>query len=310
MNKNEIGDKEKLRDVAIELSKAIKDRRIKAKIDSIITKNFDEIITLSRTLPQMGKEVREEDLKLAYDLFEVSKEDLKTCKILYIQNIFNFAVYHIQQSIEKLAKAYGLTLGYISRDDLRKCSHTTPRVFIQMLQDNFIGRLMSIFNQFGVDASNVSEVRKLFFEKKSKESLIELEKEVAFFDKRKIMMWIDTGKNIREKLKKKQREIDETLEKLEKIAKNMSQITQDEKDQIISVCQSVRNRFKVDFISNFIMLYILSVITFPHFSSTRYPDGKIKPSHYKPGLGVVDCLDEIIKEVEHCIKFYTSLLAP
>ncbi len=176
-----------------------------------------------------------------------------------------------------------------------------------MLQDKFIGQLVSIFNGFGVDISNVREVQKLFFERKS---LVELEKEVAFFDKRKIMTWINSGKNIREKLKKKQREIDETLEKLEKIAKDIPQITQDEKQQIMSVCQLLRNRFKVDFISNFIMLYILSVITFPHFSSTRYPDGKIKPSHYKPGLGIVDCLDKIIEEVEHSIKFYTYFFTP
>ncbi len=96
MNKNEIENKEKLRNVVLKLSKAIKNKRIKAMVSSMISRNFDEIIALSGTLAQMNKGVTEKDLELAHDFFKISKEDLKTGKILYTQNIFNFAVYHIQ----------------------------------------------------------------------------------------------------------------------------------------------------------------------------------------------------------------------
>ena len=45
----------------------------------------------------------------------------------------------------------------------------------------------------------------------------------------------------------------------------------------------------------------LALITFSHWSFTRYPNGRIKPSNYN-NLGITHCLDELISKIEDIVN--------
>jgi len=66
-----------------------------------------------------------------------------------------------------------------------------------------------------------------------------------------------------------------------------------------------------NFVASFIALYILymlSVITYPHFSYTRYPDSEVKPSEYNENLGIVKKSPEIWNLLEESIATIEKFL--
>lgn len=278
--------------------KVVKDKRIRKIIRSIPE---EDLIVLSNLLP-LNQNIPKNNLMPSYDFLKLSKDDLLACKILCNNDILHFAVYHLQQSVEKLAKAYGLASGYISINKLRSDGHVTPYVFIKLLQEDFLQKLLEVFeNVHEFNEIKISKLKKLF----SKEKTLE---EIALFNKKIIDNWLEVGKNIRKNLKEKGNEIKSTIEKIDKEVWKISQLTLKEKEKIHELLTSLNIPLLLEVVSNLIMLYILSVITFPHSSFTRYPDGNVKPTHYKKGLGIVDCLDEIVKETEYCIRVLEEFL--
>jgi len=49
-------------------------------------------------------------------------------------------------------------------------------------------------------------------------------------------------------------------------------------------------------------LFIASLLTFPHESFTRYPDGAIKPGEYTKSMGVVAHTPELIRRMERALR--------
>jgi hypothetical protein len=52
------------------------------------------------------------------------------------------------------------------------------------------------------------------------------------------------------------------------------------------------------FVAEVINPYFLSIITYPHESYTRYPDGEIKPEDYNEDLGIVQMCKDICNSLE------------
>lgn len=274
------------------LSRTIKDRRIKRIIRKI---SNEELIRLSQLLPQA---IIKENMALSCDFLDLSKDDLLACKILYEKSIFHLATYHLQQSVEKLTKSYALILGYITPEELRRNGHITPQVFVKLLQEKISQQFLKLFeNIHELDENRLNELKNLF----SKRHLLE---EIASMDKEKIIVWLETGKQIKQKLKNIEGEIKSQIKKIDNKILKFRKISKNDRNKIHEMFISWDVVSIINLVSNFIMMYILSVITFPHFSFTRYPDGKIKPTDYKRGLGVIDCLDDLIKETECCIRFF------
>lgn len=59
--------------------------------------------------------------------------------------------------------------------------------------------------------------------------------------------------------------------------------------------------FDIKTVSSFVTLYLLSVITYPHFNYTRYPDLEVNPKEYA-GLGITKSYLDIYKNVDECIN--------
>lgn len=70
--------------------------------------------------------------KLTRDFLDSSKRDLAAYRSLYSKgNNYANSIYHLQQSVEKLVKSWGLKSGKISESDLkRKVSHRPGKIMI------------------------------------------------------------------------------------------------------------------------------------------------------------------------------------
>ena len=61
--------------------------------------------------------------KVAFDFAVIAKKDFLAAKILYREKLYAQAVYALQQSVEKSAKAFGLMLGILKINEVRSVSH-------------------------------------------------------------------------------------------------------------------------------------------------------------------------------------------
>ena len=81
------------------------------------------------------------------EFFKISKDDLKISKLLYKKKYFAASIYHLQQSVEKLTKAYLLKTRFIDRKDLSKISHKTPKGILKILEDESIKKDINILEK-------------------------------------------------------------------------------------------------------------------------------------------------------------------
>lgn len=63
-----------------------------------------------------------------------ARDDLKAARCLYEGGLYAQAVYHVQQSIEKSSKFWGLTLRMFSYEDLKKLGHNPHKVFKKLFE--------------------------------------------------------------------------------------------------------------------------------------------------------------------------------
>jgi len=107
---------------------------------------FDDISKLTEKLakPPSQRRIRE-----AQDNLDLARQDLMSSKLNYDAKIFNLACYHVQQSVEKTAKAYYKLLGVLDDEAIRRTSHDTPELFLRMVE-------LPWAQSFGELAKNVS----------------------------------------------------------------------------------------------------------------------------------------------------------
>ena len=62
-------------------------------------------------------------------LFETAKKDLQASKYLYNNALYPQAIFHIQQSVEKATKCFGMIFGIISEKELKKIGHNPIKIY-------------------------------------------------------------------------------------------------------------------------------------------------------------------------------------
>jgi hypothetical protein len=75
-------------------------------------------------------------MNLTLSFFKTAENDLKTAKLLYDHRMYAQAIFYLQQSIEKLSKAFGLKLDLLKPKDIKKVSHHTAQVFTQHMYED------------------------------------------------------------------------------------------------------------------------------------------------------------------------------
>ncbi|MEM0328696.1 MAG: HEPN domain-containing protein [Thermoproteota archaeon] len=239
-----------------------------------------------KMLQNQNLEKQKENRNLAMGFLKCAKDDIAATKLLYENQVFSLSVYHLQQAVEKTTKAYGLILSIISKEELMEIKHKSPLVFIKLLEKSWVTKYIGIIKMLNPEIkTNIDDVEKIINEKQ--DELAKMPKTVirsflTSIQKMKVILqtqihpWIVISLDLLKPL---------LCGQTEKLKKSIDEV------------------FRSGVITSFIGLYLLSVITYPHYIFTRYPDGEIKPSdYYSSRLEIVECITDILSEVEACIN--------
>jgi len=248
------------------------DQKINNKKKEIILTQIGSISTIIKS-PASKKE-----LKLGILFLKESEMDLLRAKRAYSEIDYSDSIYHLQQSAEKLTKAFGLIQGNISNKDLRKINHKTPRAFITMIK-NRVGLVELVKDlQLGIN-TDTNQVEFIINSK---------DKEIALMSVDQIIALLSIGDVIKRTFAS--RKVDDIFKKI---------IT----DLASLQGKKIRNHdFSIsDYSASFIKLFLVAVITYPHESFTRYPDRDIKPSQYTDSMGIVKAAPQVFDVLHESI---------
>lgn len=206
------------------------------------------------------KDIDSEQIEL---LDSKSRNDLKLAKIAYDIKDYGNAVFHLQQSVEKTVKAYGLLLGVINnpKDEI---GHKTPKVYLKMLRFSWISDLSNIITPNINIQKNISKLDSLV--QKDNNSL-ELDKSIPFF-----LDWYESS--------------------FKQAVKGFS------KTEVKTIINEVKHRYGIDIKEIYMMqleygllLYLFSFVTWIYAIKPRY-EGEYNQ------LNIIRYFNEIVKLLE------------
>ncbi len=228
-----------------------------------------------------------EDFNLGIDFFREAEKDLKRSKRSYLEKDFSDSIYHLQQTAEKIMKAYGLVQGTFTKKDLFDIQHQTPKAFIKMIQEEkiqlYIQSLKQIYPNLNTDINPLKEI----IETK--------DQELALLKTEHINIWLDLAKNIEEALDKVN--LDETL-------RNVLPNLAEAQGKKISYPSFSTMKFSIVFMK----MYLIATLTYPHEVYTRYPDREIKPSQYTEDLGIVKAAPQLFIILDEALDFLVKFI--
>ena len=127
----------------------LKNPKSRLIIKNILSNHIKDLFEILVELDQDPQKIFGRYTNLSRGYVECSKNDLYPCKILYKENEHHsLAIYHLQQSIEKLTKAYGLSFGFTSRNELQKAGHTSPLIFLTLCQKKITKKYIGLSDIF------------------------------------------------------------------------------------------------------------------------------------------------------------------
>jgi HEPN domain-containing protein len=245
-------------------------------------------------------------MDVAQKLFNYGKIDLEASNLLYKENIYPLAIYHLQQAIEKITKAYFLESGMIELEELypkgttnkkETVGHLSPKALILAIEKKEIKSNLEILFR----CSNFSKIDS-DKEAKKLRSLIRKRIKVAKISENEINQVVKTFRTTYKVLKAKlpKREMRHKIHLFNLSVSSQIKKIKEFKDEIRDI-DNVLKYLEKDATKNVernfvaLNLYLLSIITFPHFISTRYPKEKrgLSPEDYNKELGIVKAFPQL-----------------
>ena len=251
--------------------------------------------------------------KMAKQFAKCAEVDLYASKVLYSKKDYSNAIFHLQQAVEKLAKAYTLQTGFMTIEEIKGVRHDTPEVFLKLLTKKRIWPIFDMVNEISevkVDTKQLPEVRKI--SKRIKK--IGMKVEVARFSREQIKSILTLCDGIEKGFQKARSVYDQKIAILKNQSKELWNMLKPQLEMLAlhadpnmseKTVKNMLENFKPEFLdrsANFIELFILSIITYPHAVFTRYPDGDVMQEDYLPGLGIVDEIEGIWIILERCMS--------
>jgi hypothetical protein len=246
-------------------------------------------------IPEDEKKMRQLEAK---SFLGAAEEDFKSAKILYESEIYSAAIYHLQQAVEKFVKAYMLMVFGLTKKEIRDyVGHDSPKAFLKLL-DKFKKVLNPALLLTGKAHSFNDQVPKISDQDIHKiENLIKTNRgHIAKMSSKEIEHLITLAYELNEILdnpKNQEMIKDSIISAFEALIKNPNKIGASVKDrkEIIKMIENTDITFKDH--SKIPVLYLLSIITYPHVTFARYPNKILSPDKYDKTLGIVQCFDKI-----------------
>lgn len=96
---------------------------------------MDEFIKdISELQKKLGTAPTKGQIRAAQELLDVASLDLQASKLTYDGGVFIAAASHVQQAVEKTAKAYYKILGVLDDKTIRNTSHDSLELFLRMVE--------------------------------------------------------------------------------------------------------------------------------------------------------------------------------
>ena len=280
--------------------------------------NYIEFIDAFSNISNIYKTPNDENLKCVLDakkFTEFAENDINSAKILYTNKIYPTAIYHLQQSVEKLVKAYMIYYSILNHKNLKSVSHDSPKAFLKLIEkfEPALNPVLSIAEKFHSPNLNIQKISKTdihTFEKlinKSKKQIVKMEPD-------KIKNMIIVADEISNILNKQINYDDIKCKMLEFLSNFKAELCDiedsveinDKNIEAIDIIETSIEDFEIgsfkDLYSYLPTLYILSVITYPHATFSRYPN----EFEYTETLGIVQCFYEITTLLDKTIELWKT----
>jgi len=239
-----------------------------------------------------------ENIQYARSFIRSAEMDSKASAILFKEGIFALSVFHIQQSVEKLCKAYLLTYGVVDMEYLKKeIGHNSPLIFTKMVEImfDFIPIIKQASPEMNTDIAGISnlviDVNKSLRNKNELPQIVKptYNNIIDAFEKFDTFLTITFSDGI------------PALKLVMNLLLRPSRI--DDWDKSDPEIDGLVNS-SIEKVSNNFSLIILAILTFPHEQCTRYPDMKPCPDDYTSDFGIVRSIPIILERIG---KVQTSL---
>ncbi len=283
------------------------------------------------------------NIGLERQLLEIAKQDLESSILLHKSKLYPQAIFALQQSVEKIAKAFALHFRIISENELKKISHNTLKIY-KKTTDNLvqkkIKRIESVSQAYPelkntnffriIDKSNIGETshkfEKLYHKLSSQKPLVLSEEEID-----EILNKIENFQNetraskvLIPQFQISELDFQEMVEEVVSAIYELLPILNTPENAIREVGGLISRILNKDFITKLIKevfplmidmfdiwykLLYLSVITHSHVEFSRYPEQGINPlEFYSDSSSLIQNFERISEVVDEALKKFEVII--
>lgn len=266
-------------------------------------------------------------------LLDIAKQDLKSAKFLFENGLYPQAIFYLQQAVEKAVKSFAIMTNAIKEREVKAIYHYPLRITEQLLNkqkeklerlNNALGAIPKLKETLLLRDVNFDEVRGAL--DKSQEAISSIQsKPPIFLSKQEIIQLFGNLKELEKEItsafesspppevtdmwKRGVLEFVDVLyeynpPEVEKLRKELNALSPNFLEKIIDETKPLL----IDLYCVYFSLFYLSIITFPHAVSTRYPNGESNPLDiYKKDFALVELFDLCAEKVEKTLTKIENL---
>ncbi len=263
---------------------------------------FERILRLARLYVKAS----ERNKPIAKEWFSVAKDDIQISKLLIDNQHYAASIYHLQQAFEKLSKCYFILSGRMEPEQARDHKFILNRLKKE-IKDEYINNFLELSNSINETSINLSAgEHSLEVIEKNEDELrqitsLEIEKIINLMNDIEIKLLNSHFiKALEKKLKRRDflRGIRHVIFKITHFRTSYSQVEE----------ATDTNQVKLYIMGSVISikLLFLSLITYVHSNSPRYPsvkDSTLTYSKYNNSLGIVEKTNLLINNFNIITKY-------
>ena len=243
-----------------------------------------------------------------------AKRDLNIAKLAYDKKYYDIAIYHLQQSIEKLTKYWLMIYCGFRYSEIISISHKTPWGYLQWLS-NYLKVVVDTLEK-NVRKTYTPEIDENLlnllkdarkYTEKLKKKIEEHKNEIFNASAEEIMKGINSIDAIYNEFLKRYNRLIKDYEEHKEVEPiiYLSQLSQEiGKENIPLFIEYMGSYYEMQIKT--LYLYILGAYSYVHEGPSRYYNSQLKkgPSDYNTELGIVSVAPEIFKRVKDVISTY------
>ncbi len=242
---------------------------------------FRTKILIKRTLKHIVIKRDSRSLDTADKYLNAGEADYTATKLLFQHKEFALSVYHIQQAIEKAMKAFCLSIGDVTIEEL-STTHRTPLPLLKMIEEKPGSEMISILDSLGNQdyRATIKQVKRLVNSDQQRLAKLPLNSSVRALSIEALVRVADAVFTTHPLLEQKENEVKTVFaEYLPEYRESIVGYSLVKSGQAAGQC------------------YIFGVLTFPHESYTRYPGGFLEPQDYTQEIGIVQAIPIIVERI-------------